>query len=184
MTALFELSMDPRVKVSLAGMQKEFDLQLKIRSLLSDIHDTVREIREARMQLHGLKPRLEDARYRTIATSAEALDKKMTPVEDHLLQVQAKSSESNLNFPVLIDEQLHTLAFTVDSDAPPTAQQVEAFESLNQQATPLLAEWKQLRSTDLVALNDLIKRNDVPVIYLGPGESTVQTTKAAAEQKR
>jgi photosystem II stability/assembly factor-like uncharacterized protein len=184
MIAPFELRTDPRVHVSLADMQKEFDLQMKIRSLLSDIHDTVHEIRETRMQLHGLKPRLEDARYRTIATSAETLDKKMTPVEDHLLQVQVKSSEANLNFPVLIDEQLHTLAFTIDTDAPPTAQQEAAFESLNQQAAPLLAEWKQLRSTDLVALNELIKRNDVPVIYLGPGESTAAGSKSAAAQKK
>ncbi len=184
MTAPFELKMDPRVQVSLADMQKEFDLQLKIRSLLSDIHDTVHEIRETRMQLRGLKPRLEDARYHTIASSAEALDKKMTPVEDHLLQVQAKSSEANLNYPVLIDEQLHGLAMSVDSDAPPTAQQVAAFESLNQQAQPLLADWKQLRSTDLVALNGLIKRNDVPVIYLGPGLERSETRKAATEQKR
>jgi hypothetical protein len=40
-----------------------------------------------------------------------------------------------------------------------------------------------LRSGDLVALNDIIKRDAVPVIYLGPGESTAESTKAGAAQK-
>jgi hypothetical protein len=182
-TAPFELKMDPRVKTSLADMQKEFDLQLKIRDTLSNIHDTVREIRETRMQIKGLHSRLEDARYKAISDSANALDTKMTPVEEQLLQVHAKSTEANLNFPVLIDEQLHGLANSVESDAAPTAQQVAAYEALSQQAAPLLAQWKQLRSGDLVALNDMIKRDAVPVIYLGPGESTAESTKAGAAQK-
>ncbi len=182
-TAPFELKMDPRVGTSVADMQKEFELQLKIRDTLSNIHDTVREIRETRMQLKGLHARLEDARYKTISDSASALDKKMTPVEDQLLQVNAKSTEANLNFPVLIDEQLHALVNSVETDVAPTAQQYQAYESLSQQAEPLVAQWKQMRSKDLVALNDLIKQDAVPVIYLGPGEGAAQGSKSAAEQK-
>ena len=180
-TAPLELKMDPRVKVSAADMQKEFDLQMKIRSLLSDIHDTVREIRETRVQLRGLHPRLEDARFKGLSDGAHSLDNKMTPIENQLLQVNAKSSEANLNYPVLIDEQLHSLAFSVESDAPPTQQQYEAFQSLSQEAAPLLAQWKQIRSTDLVALNNEMKKESVPAIYIAPLEDQSRGTKAAAE---
>ena len=183
-TAPFELKMDPRVKVSPEDMQKEFDLQMKIRSLLSDIHDTVHEIRETRAQVKGLQPRLDDARFKTIADTAGSLVKKMDPIEGQLLNVEAKSSEANLNFPVKIDEQLHGLAFSVEADAPPTQQQLAAYESLAQQASPLLAQWRGIRSGDLVALNDMMKKESVPVIYLAPAGNEARATKAAGENHK
>ena len=183
-TVPLELKMDPRSNVSLGDMQKEFDLELKIRTLLSDLHDTVREIRDTRTQLHSLHGRLEDARFKAIAEASDALEKKMTPVEEQLLQVNVKSSEANLNYPVLIDEQLHGLVFSVEADAAPTQQQYAAFESLSLQAAPLIAKWKGLRSADLVALNDMMKKESVPAVYLAPPEGGARATKAAGENNR
>ena len=42
------------------------------------------------------------------------------------------------------------------------------FDALSQQAAPLIAKWKEIRSSDLVALNKSIQQN-VPAIYLSPG---------------
>ena len=179
LTAPLELKMDPRVNVSLADVQKEFELELKIRSTLSDLHDTVHEIRDTRVQLHSLHGRLQDARFKAIADTADGLEKKIKPIEEQLLQVNAKSSEANLNYPVLIDEQLHMLVFSVEGDAAPTQQQYAAFESLNQQAVPLIAQWSSIRSKDLVALNDSIQKEGVPVIYLGSPTSEARSTKSA-----
>jgi photosystem II stability/assembly factor-like uncharacterized protein len=179
LTAPLELKMDPRVQTSVADMQKEFDLEMKIRTVLSGLHDTVREIRDTRSQLHTLHERLTDARFKAISDTAGALDTKMTPIETQLLQVNAKSSEANLNFPVLIDEQLHGLSASVEFDAAPTDQQIAAFDSLNQQAAPLIAKWKELRSGDLVALNDMIRKENVPVIYVGSPNEEGRATKAA-----
>jgi photosystem II stability/assembly factor-like uncharacterized protein len=180
-TVPLELKMDPRVKVSEADIQKEFDLELKIRATLSDLHDTVREIREARMQMKSLQTRLQDARYKSINDSATALEKKMTPIEEQLLQVNVKSSEANLNFPVLIDEQLHYVAGSVEYDGAPTKQQYDAYESLNQQAQPLVAQWRSMRSTDLVALNDMMKTQNVPAIYLASGTESGKGTAGGGE---
>jgi photosystem II stability/assembly factor-like uncharacterized protein len=180
-TVPLELKMDPRVNVSVADIQKEFDLELKIRATLSDLHDTVREIREARMQIKSLQTRLQDARYKSINDNATALEKKMTPIEEQLLQVNVKSSEANLNFPVLIDEQLHYVAASVEYDGAPTKQQYDAYESLSQQTTPLVAQWKSMRSTDLVALNDMMKTQNVPAIYLASESGETKGTSGGGE---
>jgi photosystem II stability/assembly factor-like uncharacterized protein len=174
-TVPLELKMDPRVDVSVADVQKEFELEIKIRRVLSELHDTVREIRDTRAQVRGVRDRLEDVRYKSINDSVSALDKKMTPIEEQLLQTNAKSSESTLNYPVLIDEQLHYLSGSVEFDGAPTQQQLAAFDSLSQQAAPLIAQWQTIKSNDVVALNDLIKK-DVPAIYLA---SPSGETKAA-----
>jgi hypothetical protein len=100
-----------------------------------------------------------------------------------LLQVNAKSSESTLNYPVLTDEQLHGLAGSVEFDGAPTEQQYAAFESLSQEATPLIAKWKAIRSADLVALNEMMKKESVPAVYLTPAEGEARTSKAAGSQQ-
>jgi hypothetical protein len=158
------------VTVSQADQQKQYELDLKIRDQISDLHDTVNDIRTVRVQFRGLENRLgDDAKYKMILTSAQTLDKKMTPIEEQLLQVKAKSTEANLNFPVLIDERLHSLLGSVDNpDAAPTEQQYAAFQELSQQASTLIAQWRQLRSGDLVALNDMMLKESVPAIYIAP----------------
>ena len=167
LTVPLQLKMDPRVNVSPADITKEFDLELKIRETLSSLHDTVREIRETRVQLRGLRSRLQDARFKSVSDAADSLDKKMTPIEERLLQVNAKSSEANLNYPNMLDEQLHYLTFSVEVDDAPTEQQYAVFEDLSRQAAPLIAKWKEIRSSELAALNTQVQQN-VPAIYLSP----------------
>ncbi len=179
-TVPLELKMDPRVNVASTDMQKELDLELKIRAVLSDLHDTVREIRHTRTQIHAMRTRLEDGRYVSINDSTSALEKKITSIEEQLLQTNAKSSESTLNYPVLIDEQLRNLVFSVEYDGAPTQQQYAAFESLRQQATPLIAKWKDIKSSDAVALNDMMKK-DVPAIYLAPATGEAKATQSGGE---
>ncbi|HTA57571.1 MAG TPA: hypothetical protein VK805_05430 [Candidatus Baltobacteraceae bacterium] len=167
LTVPLQLRMDPRVNVPASDIAKEFDLELKIRETLSSLHDTVREIRETRVQLRSLRSRLQDSRYKSVSDAADSLDKKMTPIEEQLLQVNAKSSEANLNYPNMLDEQLHYLTFSVEVDDAPTQQQYAVFEELSRQAAPLIARWKEIRSTDLAALNTQVQQN-VPAIYLSP----------------
>ena len=86
-------------------------------------------MREVRTQTRTLNSRLGgDPRYTQLIAAAKDFDKKSFDVESQLVQVNAKSSESTLNYPVLIDERLHSLLSSVDSaDAAPTAQQYEVF---------------------------------------------------------
>jgi hypothetical protein len=98
-------------------------------------------------------------------------DKKSFDLESQLLQVNSKSSESNLNYPVLIDERLHSLLFSVESaDARPTKQQYEVYEDLEKQAQPLLAQYHDLMSKDLPALNDLVNKQNIPALYVSAGK--------------
>ena len=57
----------------------------------------------------------DDTHYAPLVSATKDFDKKSLDLESQLLQVNAKSSESNLNYPVLIDERLHSLLFSVES---------------------------------------------------------------------
>jgi hypothetical protein len=180
-TAPLELRVDQRVKVSNEDLQKQAELTAKIVAQVSEIHEAVEAVRDVRAQIRGLSRRFgEDSRFAPVLSSAKEFDKKSLDVEGQLLQVNAKSSESTLNFPVLIDERLHSLLFSVDaSDDAPTEQQYQVFEELQKQSQPLLAQVHDLMSKDLVALNDMINKQNVPVLYVAPGKQG-QAVKAAS----
>jgi hypothetical protein len=85
--------------------------------------------------------------------------------------VNSKSSESNLNYPVLIDERLHSLLSSVESgDGAPTRQQYEVFEDLEKEAQPLLARYRDLMSKDLTALNEMVNKQNIPALYVPAGK--------------
>ena len=57
-TAAFDLKLDPRVNVSQADLEQQFNLLLQTRDELSRVYDTVNQIQDVRAQLSGLKRRL------------------------------------------------------------------------------------------------------------------------------
>ncbi len=171
-TAPLELKMDPRVKASTDDVQKQHELGRKIVAEASQIHEAVGTIREVRVQTRGLGKRLgDDAHYASLVSAAKDFDKKSYDLEAQLLQVNSKSSESNLNYPVLIDERLHSLLFSVEAaDAAPTKQQYEVYDELEKQAQPLLAQYRELMAKDLPALNDMVNKQSIPALYVPAGK--------------
>jgi hypothetical protein len=176
-TSSLELKLDPRVKASAEDAQKQVELGRKIVARVSEIHEAVGTIREVRTQTRLLERRLgdehfgNDSRYATLVSAAKDFDKKSSDLESQLLQVNSKSSESNLNYPVLIDERLHSLLGSVDlADAAPTQQQYDVFADLEREEQPLLAQYRELMSKDLVALNEMVSKQNIPALYVPAGK--------------
>jgi len=72
---------------------------------------------------------------------------------------------------VLIDERLHSLLGNVDlADAAPTRQQYEVFADLEREVQPLLAQYRELMSKDLVALNEMVSKANIPALYVPAGK--------------
>jgi hypothetical protein len=101
------------------------------------------------------------------------LDKKMTEVEEALIQTKAKSGQDVLNFPVRLNNHLVALSGVVGSaDSAPTQQAYEAFDMLSKAVDEQLTKWKTLVSTDVKAYNDLIKQQEVPAVTVKQGTET------------
>src|SRR5258708_38242782 len=171
-TAPLEVKAEPRIKVSNDDLQKQRELGRKIVAQVSQIHEAVGTIREVRAQTRGMARRFgDDTRYASLVSATKDFVKKSLDVESQLLQVNSKSSESNLNYPVLIDERAHSLLFSVESaDAAPTTQQYEVFDELAKQAQPLLAQYHELMSKDLPALNEMVNKQNIPALYVPAGK--------------
>jgi DNA-binding FrmR family transcriptional regulator len=167
-TAPLEIKADPRLNVSQQELEKQFDLLLKIRERITQTHDTVNQIRDIRGQITALNKRLEnDPHAKAVAEAGKQLDKKMTEVEEALIQTKARSGQDVLNYPIRLNNQLVALGGVVGSaDSAPTQASYDVFEMLSKQLDEQLAKWKQILATDVPAYNDVVNKQEVPAIIL------------------
>ncbi|MGA1999769.1 MAG: hypothetical protein ABSG52_07240 [Terriglobales bacterium] len=171
-TVPLELRTDPRLKnVTQADLQKEFDLAVKIDHSNQELHTAVNQIRELRAELVTLKKWAgESAQAQQVVTAADELSKKMTPIEEKLMQVQMKSSEGNLRYPNELNEAFDSLSHTIEyADAAPTRPQYAVYDLLNGKLQEQLKALRELLDRDLPALNDLMRKTGVPVLTVPSG---------------
>ncbi len=165
-TVAFEVKMDPRVQTSAEDLRKQFDLMIKMRDRQDEMNKAVLGIRDLRAQLQALEKRIgsEDASKSLVATSAD-LRKKISAIEEVLVQVNSKSSEDQANYPTMLNSKFALLQNLVDSaDAAPTAAEAAVFADLDQRLETQLAKWREALSKDLVALNEAMRKNNVPFV--------------------
>jgi len=158
--------MDPRVKTSAEDLRKQFDLMLRMRDRQDDMNKAILAIRDLRGQLQALEKRLgSNEPAKPVVTSAADLRKKISAIEEELIQVNSKASEDELNYPTKLNSKLGYLQNAVDSaDAPPTEGELGVYAELDLQLESQLAKWREVLSKDIPALNEMMQKNNVPLI--------------------
>ncbi|HVP56371.1 MAG TPA: glycosyl hydrolase [Candidatus Eisenbacteria bacterium] len=173
-TASLEVVIDPRIKeqVSQADLQQLLDLAFKTQQDIDALHRAVNQIRSLRANLQTLeKWTAQGTPNSEVIAAAKALDEKMTPVEEQLIQVKMKSSEGNLRYPNMLNEQYASFNDLIQSfDQAPTAQQLQVFDDLHTRLTAQLAKWQEIEHADVPALNQLMRQHGVPSLTLGSGQ--------------
>ncbi len=172
-TVPLEVKLDPRVKASQADLQKRFDLQMKVREDIEELHIAVNQIRGVRSQLELVKKRLEEEgdKGKPVIAACDELEKKMAPVEQELLQVKMQSSEGNLRYPNMLDEQYDTFRATIESaDAAPTQAELAVFDQMHGRLEKQIAAWKQIAATDVPGVNELVRKENISLVEVPAGK--------------
>ncbi len=167
-SAPLQIEPDPRIKVTQADLQKQFDLLIKIRDKVTETDDAINQIRDLREQINTINKRLKgDPRAKEVADAGKRLDKKMTEVEEELIQTKAKSGQDVLNFPIRLNNQLVALGGVVGSaTSAPTQQSYEVYDMLAAAVDAQLAKWKSIVAQDVKAYDDLVRQKEVPALIL------------------
>jgi photosystem II stability/assembly factor-like uncharacterized protein len=166
LTASFEVRMDPRVKTSAEDLHKQFDLVLKLRDRQDEMNKAILAIRDLRGQLQALEKRLgSNDQAKPVVSNAADLRKKITAIEEELIQVNSKASEDELNYPTKLNSTFAYLQNAVDSaDAPPTEGELGVYAELDAQLESQLSKWREILSKDVPAFNDTMRKTNVPLI--------------------
>src|SRR5262249_46271417 len=119
-TAAFELRLDPRLAGSEAAVAKEWELALKVRDELERPTVAVNPIRAVRADFEQLRKHVGEQptpAQKEVLEASATIEKKMALVEGELIQVKRKSSEGNLRYPSMLDDQLDFFRQVIESDA-------------------------------------------------------------------
>ena len=173
-TAPLQIVPDPRLKLSSKTISRSNSIcSSRFATRLTETDDTIIQIRDLRDQINAVNKRLKnDPREKAFADAGKALDKKMTEVEEALIQTKAKSGQDVLNFPVRLNNHIAASAeWSKAPTAPPTAQSYEVFDMLSKQLDEQLTKWKAIVSTDVASYNNLVKQQDVPMLLLANPEA-------------
>ncbi len=163
-TEAFAVKADPRISTTQAEFEKQFDLLMKINSKLSQTHQTILEIRDVRKQLEDLSARL-GPEQKDLRDKAAEIGKKLTAVEEELIQTKIRSSQDALNFPIRLNNKLAALGSTVDSaDFPPTNQSYDVFNDLTSRIDVQIEAFTAIKSKDIAEFNRLFAEKNLPVI--------------------
>ncbi|MCB0840352.1 MAG: glycosyl hydrolase, partial [Bacteroidetes bacterium] len=162
-TKTFTIKIDPNLKgVTKEDLQQQFDLSMKIRDKTSTANEAVIEIRQLREKVEKA---IEKTDNESVHNSAKALLKEMAEVELNLYQVQNRSNQDPLNFPIKLNNRLASLRRSVETgDARPTNGAYKVFEELSAELDTHLLTLKNLKSKQLNSLNQLLKNNGLPII--------------------
>jgi photosystem II stability/assembly factor-like uncharacterized protein len=173
MTEPLTLAGDPRLKTTAEDYQKQYDLLLKIRNKLTETHDAIVRIREARDQVKVVSDHAKQAGGdEAIGQAAEALTKSLTAVEEALYQTKNQSNQDPLNYPIRLNNKLSALAGVVASaDGPPTASSYAVYDEVASRIDAELARLRQVLDTDLAAFNQLVREKGVPAVVLKKQET-------------
>jgi hypothetical protein len=165
LTQGFEVKPDPRLTTTQADYDQQYALLAQVRDKLTETHDAIARIREVRDQVKGVSDRTKG--NQAIADAADALNKKLTAVEEELYQTKNQSSQDPLNFPIRLNNKLSALAGVVaGADAPPTDQSLAVYQDIAGRIDAQLARLREVVATDVPAFNKLVREQDVPAIVV------------------
>ena len=160
-SAPLTVKMDPRVKATAADLQKKLQAETKLAAIMT-------ESAKALLQGGSIRAQLEKAGAQANPSTKDAIaafDKKLTA----LLGAQGgffapPSPEVTL---ARLNGQASSLYQQVwQPDAAPTTPQMEALAATEHDSTDVLKRWSEFKSTEVPALNRLLRESQVPEVQL------------------
>src|SRR5207237_2491615 len=147
---------------------KLFPLSTPVNDRIVQLHQAVNEIRDLRTQIQTLRKRFgDDQRLKPALAAADDLDRKMSEVEQKLIQVNMKGSEANLAFPNMLNERFDTFSHTIETgDGEPTKPQLDVFQMLSSQLDEQLKKWAQLKNDEVPKVSELVKQANSPALII------------------
>ena len=160
-TAAFTVKMDPRVKISATALEKKFQSEERLASLLSQTSKAVMQAGSIREPLQKLSQQATG----TARDSVQAFQAKFAAVLGASGGAPAPSADEVTL--TRVNGQVAILYGQVwQADAEPTATQVEAVAATEHNALDLIKRWAALKTSDLPALDRELREANLPELQI------------------
>ncbi|HEV3308208.1 MAG TPA: glycoside hydrolase [Candidatus Sulfotelmatobacter sp.] len=159
-TTSFTVKMDPRVKTSAAGLEKKFQFETRLASLLSQTSQAVLQGGSIRDPLQKLSQQATSS----VHDSVQAFQTKLAGILGASPSPAAPATEITLT---RVNGQVSILYGQIwQVDAEPTTSQSEAAAATEHDAADVMKRWEALRDSDLPALNKTLNGASLPELKI------------------
>jgi len=151
-TEKLTIEKDPRLdSVTVADLAEQFTLALKIRDDLTQSNEIVITVRELKRQMDD---RLKENSDAALKTSLDSFREKLSAIEEEVYQVQNRSGQDPLNFPIKLNNKIAALGASVEhGDGRPTTASYEVYKLLNSKLAEQQGKLDALLKSTLPAVN-------------------------------
>ena len=175
-TQQLTLRADPRVGISQADFDAQFEFIQDVGTQIERTADAVANLRAAREQSVAVAGRAADAGLdegvvAEISDAADSLSESLTAIEEDLVQTRSRSFEDPLNYPGKLYAQLANLQSHANGgfgavDAPPTDAAVQRLADLQAELDDISGRLAAILDSDVEAFNEMVAAAGVPAIVI------------------
>ena len=149
---------DPRVTVSVAAMQREFELAGKVEAASAQASKAGAEAKQLLQSLDDHQAHASGALHDQIASLiAQVSDVSGMPLHADPRNTIGSSPRRTDSLRALSENLAKLLSAVDDADADPSTDAQASYATLTQMLTSTLDEWQKLKQHDVAALNDKLK---------------------------
>jgi len=160
-TATFFVKMDPRVTISTAALEKKFQIETRLASLLSETSQAALQTGSIRDSLQKLSEKASGPAHDSVQAFQNRLTAVLGSAPGFLAPV---SDEATL---MRVNGQIYTLYGQVwQADAEPTISQSAAVAAAERDVVGVMDRWRAIKTTDLPALNHSLRNAKLPEVQL------------------
>jgi hypothetical protein len=160
-SAPLTVKMDPRVKTAAAGLEKKFQEEKRMASIMTETAHALLQGGSIRAQLEKLSAQADASTKEAIETSKKKLTTLLGAPGGFSAPPSQEVTLSRVN------GQAGTLYQQVwQVDAEPTSSQTEAASATEHDSADVLKKWNDFKGTDLPALNRLLRDSKIPELQL------------------
>jgi photosystem II stability/assembly factor-like uncharacterized protein len=159
----FEIKKDPRWSATDADLIAQYDLSAKALDELNRVHLAIRKIRSVKTQSNELIARATKAGKEVeLKKLAEAMNRKLTTLEEEMIQTKNKAGQDPINYPPMFDDQLDWLYLVVNTqDARPTKGCYDLYDDLKKQSDGFMKRLDDILASDLKLFNEQVVKENV-----------------------
>jgi hypothetical protein len=169
------IRMDPRVETSAAALEKKFQVEVKLASIMDRGSQAVVQASSLRDQMHKLEGQSSGAVKEAVQMAQKKLSSVLGTSGGFFAPVSDDLTLSRVNGQI---GTLYTQVWQVD--AAPTSSQLEALAAIERDYDSVMRLWNEFKTADLAALNRQLRQANLPEAHL---ESDVRHDEAQTDEE-
>jgi hypothetical protein len=157
------VKLDPRVKTAAEALTQQFELSQQCCEDLRQVHEALAQVEKLKGQLKELQAKVKEPK---LAEALAELGQKAAVIEGSARRRGERPAPGKREPSLLrLTEELSRLLDVLQgADAAPTTQAVAACGQIQKDRTDLLASWHELTEKDVKAMNERLRKADLPLL--------------------